>query len=242
MNKLKKLTQSLIQKKATKIEIASAFIWYHFVTTEKDISLDEVNDYFIENALPKYNKTYLKEDLRKCRNITKGSSQNSYKPVRTYLDDMAVDFPYVATKSEEIITDDTILPDSLLDNTRGYISNLGKQVNATYNINVFDGCAVLMRRLLEILLIHSFDEAKKISEISDGEGYRNLSYIINFTVSNKPIKLSKEALEVLDDFRQIGNFAAHKIHYNTKRRDIDNVRLKYRMVIEELLYSAKLKN
>jgi hypothetical protein len=60
-------------------------------------------------------------------------------------------------------------------------------------------------------------------------------------MSNKPFKLSKEALEILDDFRQIGNFAAHKIQFNTKRKDIDNIRLKYRMTIEELLYSAKIR-
>lgn len=30
-------------------------------------------------------------------------------------------------KSEEVVTDDTILPDSLIVSTRGYIENLGKQ-------------------------------------------------------------------------------------------------------------------
>lgn len=241
MNKLKRLTQILVQNKASKIDIATAFIWYHFNTRGTEITLQEINTYFVDSSLPKYNQTYLKEDLRKSKNITKGITHNTYKPVRKYQDDMEQQYQFVVERSEEIISDDSILPNSLLENTRGYIENIGKQINAAYNNNIFDGCAVLMRRLLEILLIHSYDESNRLTDISDGDGYRNLSFIINYTLSNKPFKLSKEALETLDDFRQVGNFAAHKIQYNTKRKDIDNIRLKYRMTIEELLYSAKIK-
>jgi len=58
---------------------------------------------------------------------------------------------------------------------------------------------------------------------------------------NKPFNLSKEATGILDDFRQIGNFSAHKIQYNAKKKDIDNIKLKYRVTIEELLYTSKIK-
>jgi hypothetical protein len=241
MNKLRKLTHELIKEKATKQEIAEAFLWYHFVVHNNEISLSEINDYFLQNALPKYNQTYLKEALRISRNITKGAKPNSYKPVRKFQDEMTDKFTFVGIKSEEIITDDIILPNSLMESTRGYLESIGKQINASYNNNIFDGCAVLMRRLLEILLIHSFDESGRLSEISEGDGTKNLSYIINYTISNKPFKLGKETLETLDDFRQLGNFSAHKIQYNAKRKDIDNIKLKYRMAIEELLYASKLK-
>lgn len=241
MNKLRKLTQELIREKATKQEIAEAFLWYHFVVHNNEISLTEINEYFLQNALPKYNQTYLKEALRTSRNITKGTKPNSYKPVRKFQDEMTDKFTFVEIKSEEILTDDIILPNSLIESTRGYLESIGKQINASYNNNIFDGCAVLMRRLLEILLIHSFDESGRLSEISEGDGTKNLSYIINYTISNKPFKLGKETLDTLDDFRQLGNFSAHKIQYNAKRKDIDNIKLKYRMAIEELLYAAKIK-
>lgn len=241
MSKLKRLTINLIQGKASKIEIATAFVWYHFSIAGEEIGLNQINKYFEESSLSKYNPTYLKESLRKSKNVIKGNAFNSYKPARAYQEDMESLYPFINAKSEDIATDDSILPDSLIQHTRGYIENLGKQINASYNNNIFDGCAVIMRRLLEILLIHSYDEVGKLNEIADGDGYRNLSYIINYTISNKPFKLSKETLEILDDFRQIGNFAAHKIQYNTKRKDIDNVRLKYRMTIEELLYSTRIR-
>ena len=37
--------------------------------------------------------------------------------------------------------------------------------------------------------------------------------------------LHKDSEEIIDTFRVLGNFAAHKIQYTTKRKDIDNVKL-----------------
>jgi len=241
MNKLQKIVQQLIAENPPKKDYATVFVWYHYVTHNSDITLSEINNYFVESALPKYNQTYLKNDLRISKNVTKRNNPSTYKPVQKYIDEMSEKFPFVKKINEDVTTDDTILPDTLLLSTRGYIESLGKQINCSYNNNIFDGCAVLMRRLLEILLIHSYEVSGKINDISDGSGFKNLSYIINCINSNKLFNLSKEALEVLDDFRQIGNFSAHKIQYNAKRKDIDNIKLKYRLTIEELLYAAKIK-
>jgi hypothetical protein len=241
MNKLQKIVLQLLSESPPKKDFAMTFIWYHFVVYNSDITLTEINNYFIDSALPKYNQTYLKNDLRLSKNITKGSRPNSYKPVLKYIDEMNYKFPFVISINEDIITDDSILPDILLSASRGYIESLGKQINSSYNNNIFDGCAVLMRRLLEILLIHSYEACEKSSAILDGDGYKNLSFIINYTTSNKPFSLSKDSIETLDDFRQLGNFSAHRIQYNAKRKDIDNIKIKYRMTIEELLYTSKIK-
>ena len=66
-------------------------------------------------------------------------------------------------------------------------------------------------------------------------------YIINYTLSNKPFSLAKESQELLDTFRQLGNFSAHKIQYNAKRKYIDDVKVVYRLTMEELLYISKMK-
>ena len=241
MNRIKRLAQILVNESTAKKEIATAFIWYYYATTQTELTLSDVNKCFVDCDLPKYNPTYLKNDLRASKNVTKGSKLNTYKPVSKYSQELSIKFPFVNSQSEEILTDDTILPDILFHSTRGYIESLSKQINATYNHNIFDGCAVLMRRLLEILLIHSYEAAGLISQITDNGGVRNLSFIINHTCSNKPFALSKDSLDVLDNFRQLGNFSAHRIQYNAKRRDINNIRLQYRMTIEELLYASKLR-
>lgn len=238
---LKKIIDEYSAEKKSKIEFAFLFVWYHYVATNNEISITEINNYFAQNELSKYNTSYLRDDLRKSKYITKGSQLNYYKPHRNLIVLLNSKYEFVIEKDEEIDTDDTILPNELFKNSRGYLENLSKQINGCYNNNLFDGCAVLMRRLLEVLLIHSYEAEGKESLIIENDGYRNLSYIINFLISNKAVKLSKEAMEVLDEFRQVGNFSAHKIQYNAKRKDIDNLKLKYRMTIEELLYKSKIK-
>ena len=134
------------------------------------------------------------------------------------------------------------IPKILYEETRGYIECLCKQINASYEYNIYDGCAILMRRLLEILLIHSYEAIGKIGLIQEASGeYKGLSYIINYTLSNKPFSLAKESQELLDTFRQLGNFSAHKIQYNAKRKYIDDVKVVYRLTMEELLYISKMK-
>lgn len=153
---------------------------------------------------------------------------------------MKAQFPFAVVQSEEIVTDDCILPDALVNNTRGYIISLSQQINASYNNNIFDGCAILMRRLLEILLIHSYEAIGKLDDIKTDSGFNNLSYIINSTLSNKLFNLHKDSEEIIDTFRVLGNFAAHKIQYTTKRKDIDNVKLRYRLLVQELLYISEI--
>lgn len=241
MKQLKRFTSELLKQNPQKIDLATAFLWFHYVTKNEEPTANQINEYFTASNLPKFNPTYLKEGLRKSAKACKGSAPNLYKPQRKFLDEMAATFPFVIERDEEIIADDVIIPNSLTQNTRGYIVQLSKQINGSYEHNIFDGCAILMRRLLEILLIHSYEHVGKIASITDGDGFKNLSFIINHTISTKPFPLSKEVVETLDNFRVVGNFSAHKIHYNAKRKDIDNIRLTYRLTVEELLYRSGLK-
>ena len=41
--------------------------------------------------------------------------------------------------------------------------------------------------------------------------------------------------------KDLGNYSAHKIWYNSTKQDIEPHILKYRAIIEELMYKAKLK-
>ena len=42
-------------------------------------------------------------------------------------------------------------------------------------------------------------------------------------------------------FKDIGNYSAHKIWYNSTRQDIEPHILKYRVIVEELMYKAGIK-
>ena len=236
------LLHEICEKYPNKLDKATAFVWVHYKINEGGIcESKDINQYFEQLNLSKYNVTYLKKDLSKSRNVISGGKPNTYKPSRDYILKMETDFNHLLIKSEEIESFDSIIPQSLYKDTRGYIINLSNQINASYENNIFDGCAVLMRRLLEILLIHSYETVGKIHIIQENEGYKNLSFIINDVLQNKNLSISKDIQTVLDKFRMLGNLSAHRIQYNAKKTYIDEIKMLYRVAIEELLYLSQIK-
>jgi hypothetical protein len=136
------------------------------------------------------------------------------------------------------LTDD-ILPFDLYRNTRQNIERIADQINKSFSHEIYDGCAVLMRRLIEMLLILSYKEHKIDSEIrGNDENYINLSEIINKAVSSRTLDLSKSAKEYLDIFREKGNLSAHNHFHNARKKDIELVQIKFRHLVEELFYKA----
>lgn len=96
-----------------------------------------------------------------------------------------------------------------------------------------------MRRLIEILLIHGLEKAAPGESIKDGNGnYISLEQIVVKAKNSSLLSLSRDTKGLLDTFRQLGNFSAHKIHYNCRRADVDKVKMKYRAAIEELMYKS----
>jgi len=101
---------------------------------------------------------------------------------------------------------------------------------------------VLMRRLMEILLILSYEELKIESCIRNGNGdYKPLEAIITDAVGNSTLRLSRNSKEYLPIFRKLGNFSAHKIFYNADRKLIESNIIDFRATAEELLYKAGLR-
>src|SRR5688500_5047390 len=63
-----------------------------------------------------------------------------------------------------------ILPHSLFRNTRGYLEKISFQINATYEVASYDACAVMIRRLVEVLLIECFEAKGRAHIITNHSG------------------------------------------------------------------------
>jgi hypothetical protein len=50
-----------------------------------------------------------------------------------------------------------VIPFALLRGTRGYMERIAHQINGTYSNGWYDGCAVMIRRLIETLIIEVFE-------------------------------------------------------------------------------------
>lgn len=145
---------------------------------------------------------------------------------------------------EKIVENQTILPEKLYRNTRNYIEQLARQINASYENNLFDCTAVMMRRLMEVLIVLMFQNEQIENKILDKQGnsYLNLDKMIKIANSEPLFNLSKSTQQDMNTFRELGNLSAHKIWYNSTKKDIEILILRYMAMIEELLYKSKIIN
>ena len=140
-----------------------------------------------------------------------------------------------------IVSDNELLDENKFCGKRKYIDHLILQINHCYANNCYDASAVLMRRLLEILLILSYQNLRIDDEIktTDGSGYKMLDSIVKNAISNSTLSLSRIKNE-LETIRKIGNFSAHGLTYSAGKNDIDSIKLNYRVLLEELYNKAGL--
>ena len=138
--------------------------------------------------------------------------------------------------------DGTILPSPIFENLSPNIQTLCKQINASYENNLFDCTAVMMRRLLEGLLVLSYQNLEIEKEITEKSGWHStLDKIIKNAEQNVKLALSANTRKDMLLFKDLGNYSAHKIWFNSTQQDIKPHILKYRVIIEELMYKAGLK-
>ena len=137
----------------------------------------------------------------------------------------------------------SILPEALFQQLSPNFQSLCKQINASYENNLFDCTAVIMRRLLEGLLVLSYQNSGIESEIlaKDGIHHISLDKIIKNAEQSTVLKLSANTRKELMLFKDLGNYSAHKIWYNCTQQDIKPHILKYRVIIEELIYKSGLR-
>lgn len=89
----------------------------------------------------------------------------------------------------------------------------------------------------------SFQKAGIESEIMDKNCCFHISLdgIIKNAAQNSVLALSSNTKKDLSLFKDLGNYSAHKIWYNCTQQDIKPHILKYRVIIEELLYKTGMK-
>lgn len=134
-----------------------------------------------------------------------------------------------------------VLPNSLFKGTRGYIENIVFQINHTYDQACYDACAVMIRRLVEVLIIETFEShnlSKKIKDANDN--YLYLQDLIAFTLA-EPWNLGRNTKAGLSKLKTIGDQSAHSRRYNARREYIDDIIIELRTVAEEFLYLSGLK-
>ena len=228
----------------TEKEKALYLSFYHYKETgDTDISTSLISELFVKCGFSAPNISRLKSNLIKGKNkkflISKGTSVLSIIPVT--LQELERDIGKLWQDYVSIKSDSELLDEIKFCGKRKFIDHLIIQINHCYANNCYDASAVLMRRLLEILLILSYQNLNIDNEIKteDGRGYIMLDSIVKNAISNTTLSLSRIKSE-LDTIRKVGNFSAHGLTYSAGKNDIDGIKLNYRVILEELYNKAGL--
>lgn len=101
---------------------------------------------------------------------------------------------------------------------------------------------LLCERLLAGLLVLAYQNNGLEADITEKNGrHFSLDKIIKNAEQNPNLSLSLNTRKDMNLFRELGNYSAHKIWFNSTQKDIEPHILKYRAIIEELIYKAGLK-
>lgn len=136
-----------------------------------------------------------------------------------------------------------ILPHAMVRGTRGYIERVVFQINGCYEKGWFDGCAVMMRRLIETLIIECFEKyriADKIKNPRTGD-FLALGDLVDRVIQEPTWNLGRNTKLALPRLKNIGDQSAHSRRYNAHREDIDKLSHDFRVVCQELIYLAAFK-
>lgn len=135
-----------------------------------------------------------------------------------------------------------VLAHSLVRGTRGYIEKIVYQINGCYEHGWFDACAVMIRRLLETLIIEVFEHHNKASAIQNTQGdFLYLRDLVAKTLTEKSWNLGRNTKGALPRLKDIGDKSAHSRRFLAQRADIQAIIPDLRVVVQEMLFLAKLK-
>lgn len=226
-------------------EKATLLCFYHSKEgDELEFSLSRIASIMIDSGYNAPNTSRLKEQLIKGKNkafIVKRNSCITLSFIPAVYQRIEQEIGYLWENDEEIESEGTLIDENKFCGKRNYLDKLIFQINHSYENNCYDAAAVLMRRLFELLLIMAYQNIGIDNEIKDpnGSGYKMLDGIVKNAIGNSKLKLSRIKMD-FDSFRLVGNNSAHGIFYTAGKKDIDDIKIKYRVMLEELYNKAGL--
>jgi hypothetical protein len=124
---------------------------------------------------------------------------------------------------------------SILEGTPYYIKGIVKQMAQCYECGFYDATLVLMRKLLETLIIESFERFGIDNSIKDSNGnFLYLSDLIPKYLSSPKWNTSRNLNKNIVKVKKYGDLSAHNRRFQAKKSDIDDFKFELRQVLQEI--------
>lgn len=215
------------------------FVYFHTsIMGNEGCSPREIENYFDQLKTSKYSNIpqYLKKNSKKSKGkITKFVLQKGlYHLERT----KKIEIDGLMSIPKVIAPTNSYFPLELFDNTRDYLKTIAKQAASCYDQGLYDACSVMTRKLLEVLIIESFERfniSSKIKNASNGHFYF-LSDLIDYFRAETTWNIGRNAKDSLTSLKKMGDMSAHNRRYSAKKSDVDKLKDDLRIVLEELIH------
>jgi hypothetical protein len=227
--------RALAEQKLTATDRAVAVLWWYGLENSStarsaaDIAKDLELAGFGQQNVSRL-RTVLSSDRRTAK--TRGGEFFIRATNRAALD--ALYLPLLASRPIE--RSNSVVPLEIVVGTRQYIERVVLQLNASYDNALYDCCAVMCRRLLETLIIETYEAHQRADELKSADGqFMMFSGLLGVVESDRGFNLGRNSMQGLKDFKKLGDLSAHNRRFNARRDDIDRVRDGLRVAVEELL-------
>lgn len=227
------------------VERATLLCYYHYKESGETVfTMANISLWLEECNLNKPNTSRLKEHLTKGKGksfLASKAIKGAIEFVPAVLQILERDFGALWSDNITIESHDELIEEEKFCGKRPFLTRLIQQINFTYGNNCYDACAVLMRRLFEVLLVLAYQNKGIESDITKPDGsHKMLEGIVKDAVQNRTLGIPTRISRNFDAFREVGNNSAHSITYTAGKLDIDNIARDYRVMMEDLYNRAGL--
>lgn len=224
-------------------ERATLLCFYHYKESgQSGFTMANIVLWLEECNFSKPNTSRLKEHLTKGKGksfLVSKTTNGAIEFVPAVLQMLERDFGALWEDTITIESNNELLEEAKFCGKRPFLTRLIQQINSTYGSNCYDACAVLMRRLFEVLLVLSYQNKGIESDISNPDGsHKMLESIVKDAVQNTTLGIPSRISKNFDSFRDVGNYSAHSITYTAGKLDIDKISREYRVMMEDLYNRA----
>lgn len=220
-------------------ERAKLLCFYHYKENgETAFTMANIALWMEECNFSKPNTSRLKEHLTKGKGksfLVAKAANGTLEFVPAVLQALERNFGGLWVDTTTIESRSELIEEAKFCGKRNFLDRLIQQINFSYGNNCYDACAVLMRRLFEVLLILAYKNKGIEADITNPDGsHKMLEGIVKDAVQNKTLDIPTRISKNFNAFREVGNNSAHSITYTAGKLDIDNIARDYRVMMEDL--------
>lgn len=125
---------------------------------------------------------------------------------------------------------------SIVQGSPFYIVGMTKQMAQCYECGLYDATLVLMRKLIETLIIETFERFGIDDSIKDANGdFYFLKNLIPKYLNSPKWNTSRNMNKNIEKVKKYGDLSAHNRRFQAKKSDIDDFKFELRQVVQEMV-------